>query len=125
MKRALQMTLGVVAVGVAIFGFAGESRAANPNNWGPLFVNQSTPETASNVNGDTVTIQATVFSNSSWATVSSNTGSYINSQELHCTTGNQGADELNNNIIFICTTSGTALSADALVASGRTGLESL
>jgi hypothetical protein len=127
MKNVWQLAVGVVAIGVVSLATAGEAKALNPNNWGPFSASTSNPESAFNTNnGDTVTIQVTVFNNSSWATVSGTPiGSYINSQELKCTTGNQGSDQLNANIIFICLNSGTTLEADALAANGRTGLEAL
>ncbi|MGH7438602.1 MAG: hypothetical protein ACREOE_02075 [Gemmatimonadales bacterium] len=109
MKKTAQVLLGAAALVAASVGLAGQASAANPVSWSgsPFF---SSPETATNTVPNphhTVTIQATVFSGSVWATVSApNVGNYTNLAALQDSNGGvqaqvvHGTNQFNGSIIL-------------------------
>src|ERR1700678_110054 len=100
----------VTSVGVAasLLGIAAVASATNPTAWGPFTPTTSQAETATNTNGDTVTIQASIFNGAAYATVNSNTGPFTNELQLNCSDGSEQAQQVNGtntsngNLSFYC-----------------------
>lgn len=105
MNRSVRtmMGLGILAATLGIGGVASAM-----TTWGPWAPTQSAPVTDNNPNGDKVTIQASVFNGSAFATVNSNTGPYQNALELKCSDGSEqaqvvnGTNTSNGNLAFFC-----------------------
>jgi hypothetical protein len=105
MNKVCQVVLGAVAFAAVSVGVVGEAKAVNPNHWTGLFYPATSPETAINTaTNHAVTIQATLFNTSLWATLTSANyyGTWINSAALSCNNGFQGQDALDSNIVLFC-----------------------